>query len=100
MSETREDLVQQGVELAQHLPEGTIHRAMADEILRLRDEARGVRAVEKWLQQDAYRRVARGYDGNVTAYVRTPLTFMSKEAEEKNLAALGLELLKQGRVTL
>ena len=118
MSETREDVLRRGIELAQHLPEGTIHRAMADEIrrlesllrgtlcaiedteadradeiLRLRDEARGVRALEHLMRGD---NLAVKWDALSGAF------FLSTEAEigEDTLAALGLELLKRGRVTL
>jgi len=35
--------VDEGIKLAQHLPKGTIHREMADEIVQLRAQLAGVR---------------------------------------------------------
>lgn len=35
--------VDEGIKLAQHLPKGTIHREMADEIVKLRAQLAGVR---------------------------------------------------------
>ena len=35
--------VDDGIKLAQHLPKGTIHREMADEIVQLRAQLAGVR---------------------------------------------------------
>lgn len=44
--------VDEGIKLAQHLPKGTIYRAMADEIVKLRAQLAGVR--ERVLQLDRY----------------------------------------------
>ena len=44
--------VDEGIKLAQHLPKGTIHREMADEIVKLRAQLAGVR--ERVLQLDRY----------------------------------------------
>ena len=35
--------VDEGIKLAQHLPKGTVHREMADEIVQLRAQLAGVR---------------------------------------------------------
>lgn len=78
--------------------EGLVHKAesYAEELTRLRDEARGVRTVEAWVRSSAMNRVLVDSFNNMGAFVYGE----DKVASTPTLAALGLELLKQGRVTL
>ena len=52
--------VDEGIKLAQHLPKGTIHRDMADEIVKLRAQLAGVRERVKKLK-----RWSLSYDGHM-----------------------------------
>lgn len=82
--------------------EGAIDAAMAAacaEITRLRDEARGVRAVEAW-RQTPKGHVHGGNGTDFSAETWTPDRKWHTVATAPTYAALGLALLKQGKVTL
>ena len=75
--------------------------AMADEILRLRHDARGVQAVEEWMRQNMLHLVGVVDESdNRLCAMRDAMGEPDTDSESDSLAALGHALLDQGRVTI
>ena len=100
MSETREDVLREYRTKSPCDPRGcqdcaeAMAESMADEILRLRDEAQGVRAVDTFCGATNNNRIE--YEEGVWV----AWAYGEPIEGAPTIAALGLELLKQGRVTL